>query len=181
MAREEMALLGGGCFWCLDAVYRGVRGVTESLSGYAGGHVENPRYEEVCGKKTGHVEVVRLRFDPDVVSYADILRIFFTIHDPTTMDRQGADIGPQYRSAIYAMDEAQVETAKAVMAEAASWHDGPIVTHLIHPAPRFWIAEPEHQDYFARHPWAGYCMAVVAPKVIKARKAFAPLMCPQAG
>ncbi|MBE9604616.1 peptide-methionine (S)-S-oxide reductase MsrA [Acetobacteraceae bacterium H6797] len=176
MARREVALLGGGCFWCLDAVYRGVEGVLESVSGYAGGHVENPTYEEVCGKKTGHVEVVQLTFDPDVVSYADLLRIFFTIHDPTSMDRQGADVGPQYRSAIYAMDESQVDTAKAVMKEAADWWDGEIVTHLIHPAPKFWEAEPVHQNYFARNPWAGYCMAVVAPKVVKARKNFSRLM-----
>ncbi|MCS6932972.1 MAG: peptide-methionine (S)-S-oxide reductase MsrA [Acetobacteraceae bacterium] len=170
----EIATLGGGCFWCLDAVYRGMKGVAESLCGYAGGHVENPSYEQVCGKKTGHAEVVRLRFDPALISYADILRVFFTIHDPTTKDRQGADVGPQYRSVIFFHSPGQEATARAVMAEAAGWWPAPLVTELL-PAPRFWEAEPEHQDYFARNPWAGYCLAVVAPKVAKARKAFAHL------
>lgn len=171
----EQATLGGGCFWCLDAVYRRMRGVAESLCGYAGGHVENPTYEQVCGKRTGHAEVVQLRFDPAVVSYADILRVFFTIHDPTTKDRQGADIGPQYRSVIFFHSPEQEATARAVMAEAAGWWPAPIVTDLL-PAPRFWPAEPEHQDYFSRNPWAGYCLAVVAPKVAKARRCFAALM-----
>jgi peptide-methionine (S)-S-oxide reductase len=171
----DLATLGGGCFWCLDAVYRGLKGVSESLCGYAGGHVDKPTYEQVCGKKTGHAEVVRLRFDPAVISYADILRVFFTIHDPTTKDRQGADVGPQYRSVIFFHSPEQEATARAVMAEAAAWWPAPLVTELL-PAPRFWEAEPEHQDYFARNPWAGYCLAVVAPKVAKARKSFAHLL-----
>ncbi len=169
------AILGGGCFWCLDAVYRGVEGVSEVVSGYAGGHVDNPSYEQVCGKRTGHIEVVKVTFDPAVVSYRDILGLFFVIHDPTTKDRQGADAGPQYRSVIFTTDAEQEATAREVMAEVAALWPAPIVTEL-HPAPTFWPAEPEHQDYFARNPWSGYCMAVVAPKVAKARKGFARLM-----
>ncbi|WP_426957945.1 peptide-methionine (S)-S-oxide reductase MsrA [Muricoccus radiodurans] len=172
--RTETALLGGGCFWCLDAVYRNLNGVKEVVSGYAGGHVPNPSYEQVCGKGTGHAEVVRVVFDPAVISYADILRIFFTIHDPTTKDRQGADVGPQYRSAIFTAGAEQERTARQVMEEIAreGLYAGPIVTELA-PMPEFWPAEPEHQDYFARNPWSGYCRAVVAPKVAKFRKSFA--------
>jgi peptide-methionine (S)-S-oxide reductase len=170
----EVALLGGGCFWCLDAVYRNLSGVTEVVSGYAGGHVANPSYEQVCGKGTGHAEVVRVVFDPRIVSFADILRVFFTIHDPTTKDRQGADVGPQYRSVIFFDGPQQEATAKEIMAEVEreGLYPGPVVTEL-QPAPTFWPAEPEHQDYFARNPWSGYCRAVVAPKVAKFRKSFA--------
>ena len=172
--RNETATLGGGCFWCLDAVYRGLKGVHRVASGYAGGHVPNPTYEQVCGKGTGHAEVVRVEFDPAELSFADLLRVFFTIHDPTTKDRQGADVGPQYRSAIFFHSEEQKRTAEAVMAEIAGagvW-DGKLVTELV-PAAEFYPAEPEHQDYFARNPWSGYCRAVVAPKVQKFRKTFA--------
>jgi len=170
----ETATLGGGCFWCLDAVYRDLTGVESVVSGYAGGHVENPTYEQVCGKKTGHAEVVQIRFDPARISYADLLRVFFTIHDPTTKDRQGADVGPQYRSVILVHDDAQRATADAVMKEiaAAGIWDAPLVTEVV-PAGTFWPAEPEHQDYFARNPWAGYCRVVIAPKVAKFRKSFA--------
>ena len=170
----EHATLGGGCFWCLDAAYREVAGVREVVSGYAGGHVANPTYEQVCGKKTGHAEVVRIGFDPAVVSYADLLRMFFTLHDPTTKDRQGADVGPQYRSIILAETPAQMETARAVMEEvtAAGIWGAPLVTELV-PAGAFWPAEPEHQDYFNRNPWSGYCRAVIAPKVAKFRQRFA--------
>jgi peptide-methionine (S)-S-oxide reductase len=174
LAGTETATLGGGCFWCLDAVYRDLRGVTQVVSGYAGGHVPNPTYEQVCGKTTGHAEVVQVTFDPAVVTYADLLRVFFTIHDPTTKDRQGADVGPQYRSVILYHSEAQRRTAEAVMreiGEAGIW-DAPLVTELM-PAAEFWPAEPEHQDYFARNPWSGYCRAVIAPKVAKFRKGFA--------
>ncbi|MCQ4160274.1 peptide-methionine (S)-S-oxide reductase MsrA [Roseomonas sp. GC11] len=170
----ETAILGGGCFWCLDAAYRHLQGVAEVLSGYAGGHVENPGYEAVCGKRTGHAEVVRVVFDPAVISYADLLRIFFTLHDPTTKDRQGADIGPQYRSIIITLSDSQAETARQVMAEveeARLW-PAPLVTEVTGPA-TFWPAEPEHQDYFARNPWAGYCRVVIAPKVAKFRQRFA--------
>lgn len=173
-AGHEAATLGGGCFWCLEAVFKELRGVVSVASGYAGGHVANPSYEEVCGKRTGHAEVVRVVFDPAELSYADLLRVFFTIHDPTTRDRQGADVGPQYRSIILAHSDTQAATAREVMEEVAKaglW-DGPLVTELVPEAP-FWPAEPEHHDYFARNPWSGYCRAVVAPKVLKFRKAFA--------
>jgi len=172
--RNEVATLGGGCFWCLDAVFRGLKGVSRVVSGYAGGHVPNPTYEQVCGKKTGHAEVVQVEFDPAEIAFADILRVFFTIHDPTTKDRQGADVGPQYRSATFFHSEEQKRTAEAVMAEVAGagvW-DGKLVTELA-PAGEFYPAEAEHQDYFARNPWSGYCRAVVAPKVQKFRKTFA--------
>jgi len=171
---RETAILGGGCFWCIDAALRDLKGVEEVVSGYAGGHVENPTYEQVCGKKTGHAEVVKAVFDPAVISYADLLRIFFTLHDPTTKDRQGADVGPQYRSIILTTSEAQAETARAVMAEIESagiW-PAPLVTQ-VEPAGAFWPAEPEHQDYFTRNPWSGYCRAVIAPKVTKFRQRFA--------
>ncbi len=170
----ETATLGGGCFWCLDAVYRGLKGVSRVVSGYAGGHVPNPTYEQVCGKATGHAEVVQVEFDPAQIGFADLLRVFFTIHDPTTKDRQGADVGPQYRSVILFHSEEQKRVAEAVMAEIADagvWN-GPLVTELV-PSTDFYPAEPEHQDYFARNPWSGYCRAVVAPKVQKFRKTFA--------
>jgi len=167
----ETATLGGGCFWCLDAVYRDLRGVTEVVSGYAGGHVASPSYEQVCGKKTGHAEVVRVTFDPKAIDYADVLRVFFTIHDPTTKDRQGADVGPQYRSMVMTHSPEQAATARAVMAELAPVWGAPIVTEVVSEA-TFWPAEAEHQDYFARNPWSGYCRAVVAPKVAKFRKSF---------
>ncbi len=170
----ETATLGGGCFWCLDAVYRDLAGVTQVVSGYAGGHVANPSYEQVCGKQTGHAEVVQVTFDPAVISYADLLRVFFTIHDPTTKDRQGADVGPQYRSIILTQSPEQEQTARNIMEEieqAGIW-GAPLVTEVV-PLTQFWPAEPEHQDYFNRNPWAGYCRAVIAPKVVKFRKAFA--------
>ncbi|NKC32509.1 peptide-methionine (S)-S-oxide reductase MsrA [Falsiroseomonas selenitidurans] len=171
---HEVATLGGGCFWCIDGALRHVNGVTSVESGYAGGHVANPSYEQVCGKQTGHAEVVRVEFDPAVLHYADLLRMFFTLHDPTTKDRQGNDVGPQYRSIILTHSPEQAETAKAVMAEihqAGIWA-GDLVTEVV-PATDYWPAEPEHQDYFARNPWSGYCRVVVAPKVAKFRKTFA--------
>ena len=170
---NEVATLGGGCFWCLEAVYLGLRGVSAVMSGYAGGHLENPSYEEVCGKRTGHAEVVQVTFDPAVISYEDLLRIFFTIHDPTTQDRQGHDVGPQYRSIIMTHDDAQKASAQKIIAEIVAegiWRD-PLVTELV-PLVKFWPAEPEHHNYFARNPYTGYCQAVVAPKVLKFRKSF---------
>jgi peptide-methionine (S)-S-oxide reductase len=171
---EEIATLGGGCFWCLEAVYKDLRGVRSVMSGYAGGHVPNPGYRAVCTGSTGHAEVVQIRFDPAEVSYADLLRVFFTIHDPTTKDRQGYDVGPQYRSIILTHSDAQRQTAEAVIKEIADaklW-PAPIVTQ-IEPLQAFYEAEPEHHDYFERNPWTGYCQAVVAPKVVKFRKTFA--------
>jgi len=169
----EVATLGGGCFWCLEAVYVELRGVEKVASGYAGGHVKNPTYREVCNGTTGHAEVVQVTFDPAVISYADILRVFFTIHDPTTLNRQGADVGTQYRSAIYYHDDAQKQTALEVMAEITAqriWPN-PLVTELA-PIDVFYPAEAYHQDYFARNPMQPYCQVVIAPKVAKFRKQY---------
>lgn len=169
----ETALLGAGCFWCVEAVYDSLRGVESVRPGYAGGHTEAPTYKEVCTGRTGHVEVVEIRFDPQEIAYADILRVFYTTHDPTTLNRQGNDVGEQYRSAIFALDETQRQTAEAVTAEISAsqiWPDA-IVTTIEGPA-QFWEAEPEHHDYFVRNPTQPYCAAVVAPKVAKARKLY---------
>jgi len=173
----EKSTLGGGCFWCLEAVVLDMKGITAATSGYAGGHVANPSYEEVCGKRTGHAEVVQVSYDPAIVSFPDLLRVFFAIHDPTTKDRQGADVGPQYRSIILTHDATQDASAREVIAEltAARLWGNPIVTEIV-PLTQFWPAEPEHHNYFARNPWSGYCQAVVAPKVVKFRKNFADLL-----
>jgi len=172
---SEVAILGGGCFWCTEAVYLEVRGVTRVESGYMGGHVVNPSYEQVCSATTGHAEVVRLEFDPSVISYRDILEIFFTIHDPTTPDRQGNDVGPQYRSVIFTTSPEQDAMARKVMAEMAAVWDAPIVTQIV-PQETWYKAEDYHQNYFAQHPLQGYCAFVVAPKVAKFRKTFANRM-----
>ena len=170
----ERAILGGGCFWCVEAVYIDLLGVTAVKSGYAGGHVAHPTYEQVCNKTTGHAEVVRVEFDPSVLSYEDLLRVFFTIHDPTTKDRQGNDVGPQYRSMIMVDGPAQAAAAARVMAEieAAGIWGAKLVTEVVGDDV-FWPAEAEHDDYFNRTPWSGYCRAVIAPKVAKFRKQFA--------
>jgi len=165
------ATLGGGCFWCLEAVYLLLRGVHTVKSGYAGGHVAHPTYEQVCGKQTGHVEVVQLTFDPREISFRDLLDVFFTIHDPTTKDRQGNDVGPQYRSAIFTHDAEQARVAREALAAAQAQWDAPIVTE-VRPFDRFWPAEAYHDDYFARNPQNPYCAVVVAPKVAKARSKF---------
>ena len=153
------ATLGGGCLWGLEAVYQGVRGVTSVKSGYAGGHLANPSYEQVCTGRTGHAEVVQITFDPAVVSYADLLRIFFTIHDPTTPNRQGNDVGTQYRSIILTHDEEQAATARAVIGEiaAAGLWDGEDRDPRLNRSTQFWPAEAEHDDYFNRNPFSGYC------------------------
>ena len=173
MAKTETATLGGGCFWCLEAVYLGLQGVQSVMSGYAGGQVANPTYQAVCSGTTGHAEVVQVKFDPDQLSYADLLRMFFAIHDPTTLNRQGNDVGTQYRSIILTHSDAQKATAEAVMKEIADakiW-DRKLVTK-IEPLAAFYEAEEEHHDYFARNPWSGYCQVVVEPKVVKFRKQF---------
>jgi peptide-methionine (S)-S-oxide reductase len=167
----ETATLGGGCFWCLEAVYQELKGVQHVESGYTGGHVLNPTYEQVCEGSTGHAEVVRVTFDTDVVSYRDVLEIFFTIHDPTTLNRQGNDVGTQYRSAIYYHNPQQQEIARQVIAAMANVWDAPIVTELA-PAGDYYKAEDYHQNYFRQHPLQGYCAFVVAPKVAKFRKTF---------
>lgn len=170
----QTTTLGGGCFWCLDAVYRRMRGIQAVTCGYAGGHQPDPTYRQVCSGTTGHAEVVQVTFDPAEISFREILQIFFTIHDPTTRDRQGNDVGTQYRSIILYHSPEQAATAREVMdsvADEGMW-GAPLVTRL-EPLTTFHSAEPEHQDYFARNPHTGYCQAVVAPKVAKARSAFA--------
>ena len=169
----ELATLAGGCFWCLEAVYVELRGVEKVASGYAGGHVKNPTYREVCNGTTGHAEVVQVTFDPAVVSFRDILRIFFTIHDPTTLNRQGNDVGTQYRSAIFYHDETQKQVAVEVIDELTLqgvWPN-PIVTEVA-PLDHFYAAEAYHQDYFANNPMQPYCQVIVAPKVAKFRKQY---------
>lgn len=167
---REIATLGGGCFWCLEAVFEQLRGVEKVVSGYAGGHVANPTYREVCGGTTGHAEVVQVTFDPQQISFRNLLDVFFTIHDPTTPDRQGADVGPQYRSIILYHSPQQKETAEAVIAELAK--DGvfrdAIVTE-IQPLEAFYAAEAEHHEYYRRNSSQPYCRIVIAPKVAKLR------------
>jgi peptide-methionine (S)-S-oxide reductase len=169
----ETTTLGGGCFWCLEAVYDELKGVTGVVSGYMGGQVDNPSYQAVCTGTTGHAEVIQIEFDPDVVSFADILNVFFTIHDPTTLNRQGADVGTQYRSAIFYHSAEQKKTAERVIAAVSAdgiWQD-PIVTEVT-AAETFYPAEDYHQEYFARNPNQGYCQVIIAPKVAKFRKQY---------
>ncbi len=171
MAKIEQATLGGGCFWCLEAVYQQLHGVSQVVSGYAGGHMLLPDYRTVCNGTTGHAEVVQVSYDAEVISYRDLLDVFFTIHDPTTMNRQGADVGTQYRSAIYAHSDEQAEVAREVIAAISAdglWRN-PIVTEVT-PLERFWPAEDYHQNYWANNPNQGYCRVVIAPKVAKFRK-----------
>ena len=179
MATSQTAVLGGGCFWCLEAVFDRLKGVQSVESGYAGGKVANPSYEAVCGGDTGHAEVVRIEFDPDALSFKDLLRIFFAIHDPTTRDRQGNDVGTQYRSVIFAQTPEQRADSRAVIAEltqAGLWRDS-IVTEVADAAP-FYSAENYHQEYFERNGRQPYCQFVVAPKVAKFRKEFADRLKP---
>ncbi|HVH12536.1 MAG TPA: peptide-methionine (S)-S-oxide reductase MsrA [Longimicrobium sp.] len=171
--KRETATLGGGCFWCLEAVYDDLRGVESVVSGYAGGHVPNPSYEDVCAGTTGHAEVVQITFDPAEVSFRDLLDVFFTIHDPTTLNRQGADVGTQYRSVIFYHDDEQKRIAEEAIRDLetqAVW-ENPIVTQVV-PLTEFYPAEDYHQEYFARNPRAGYCQVVIAPKVSKFRKQY---------
>jgi peptide-methionine (S)-S-oxide reductase len=177
MTNLETATLAGGCFWCLEAVYDEIKGVLSVESGYSNGHVPNPTYREVCGGDTGHAEAVRIQFDPSIVSYRDLLNVFFAIHDPTTLNRQGADIGAQYRSAIFYHSPRQKQIAEEVIRELTArrlW-DSPIVTEVTEAGP-FYIAEDYHQEYFARNPYQPYCSAVVAPKVAKFRKRFLEML-----
>ncbi len=168
-ARTEHATLGGGCFWCLEAVFELVDGVLDVVSGYAGGHVENPTYKQVCTGQTGHAEVVRITYDPARVSYERLLEIFWQCHDPTSLNRQGNDVGPQYRSIILYHNEAQKAAAENSRAAAARHFSRPIVTEIV-PLTRFYPAEAYHQDYFRRNPDQAYCQAVIAPKVRKFKK-----------
>lgn len=170
---SEVATLAGGCFWCLEAVYDQLKGVEQVVSGYSGGSVVNPSYEAVCSGRTGHAEVVQIKYDPNVVSFRDLLGVFFTIHDPTTLNRQGGDVGTQYRSAIYYHTPEQKEIAEQVIAElnAEKLWNAPIVTEVT-AFDKFYPAENYHQDYFVNNPYQPYCMAVVAPKVVKFRKLY---------
>lgn len=166
----QSAILAGGCFWCLEAAFDELVGVEHVASGYAGGHAQHPTYKQVCTGTTGHAEVVKIDYDPAQISYDDLLKVFFTIHDPTTLNRQGEDIGTQYRSAIFYSTDAEKIAAEAAIAEFTPvW--GKIVTELVR-LEQFWPAEAEHEDYFARNPFSGYCQSVIAPKIAKMRKAF---------
>lgn len=174
---HSLATLGGGCFWCLEPVFAALRGVERVVPGYAGGGVDQPTYEEVCEGTTGHAEVIQITFDPAEIAFADLLRVFFTIHDPTTLDRQGADSGPQYRSIILTADADQHRIASEVIAEvtAAGWWDEPIVTELA-PLATFYPAESYHHDYFSRNAAQPYCRMVIAPKLAKFRQHFAAML-----
>lgn len=170
---EEVATLAGGCFWCLEAIFDELAGVTRVESGYAGGHTRNPTYQEVCTGTTGHAEVVQVTFDPTTITFDDVLRVFFTIHDPTTLNRQGPDTGTQYRSAIFYHSAEQKATAERIIAEVERdgvWRD-PIITELV-PFTELWRAESYHDDYYRRNPDQAYCRAVIEPKVAKFRKEY---------
>jgi len=166
-----LATLAGGCFWCLEAVFQQLKGVSKVSSGYAGGKRPNPTYEQVCTGATGHAEVVQIEFDPAVISYRDLLDVFFTIHDPTTLNQQGADTGTQYRSAIFFQSPEQQRDANEAVADAQKTWDDPIVTEIV-PLAQFYPAEEYHKDYYLRNPNQGYCRVVIAPKVAKARQRF---------
>jgi peptide-methionine (S)-S-oxide reductase len=174
VSQNETITLGGGCFWCLEAVYDQLEGVLDVVSGYTGGHLPNPDYKTVCSGATGHAEVVQVTFDPQAITLQEILEVFFSIHDPTTLNRQGADVGTQYRSAVFYHSEAQKNTAEDVIAdfEAQQIWDKPIVTEIT-PLNTFYPAEDYHQEYFQRNPYQGYCRAVIAPKVAKFRQKYA--------
>ena len=173
MDNLETATLGAGCFWCVEAVFDDLQGVEDVVSGYSGGHTDNPTYEQVCSERTGHAEVVQIRFNPAELSFADLLRVFFTVHDPTQLNRQGGDIGTSYRSAVFYHSDEQKHVAEEVIAEitAEGIYDHPIVTEVT-AFDKFWPAENYHQEYFANNPNQPYCAAVVAPKVAKFRQKF---------
>ena len=174
MAEREIATLAGGCFWCLEAAFDALAGVEKVISGYMGGQVDSPSYEQICSGQTGHAEVVQVRFDPALIGYRDLLEVFFSIHDPTTPNRQGNDVGSQYRSAIFWHSAEQQAEAEAFVARLAAEgkYTNPVVTEIA-PASTFWPAEDYHQDYFRNHPSQPYCLFVVAPKVAKTRSKFA--------
>ena len=177
MNKNQTATLAGGCFWCLEAVFKRLRGVTRAESGYAGGHVEDPTYHAVCAGNTGHAEVVQVDFDPQQITYRDLLEVFFAIHDPTTLNRQGNDVGTQYRSAIFYHDDAQKQEAVRTIDELTAqeiW-DKPVVTEVV-PLTKFYPAEAYHRDYYDRNPEQGYCQVVISPKVAKLRQKFAEML-----
>ena len=170
----EIATFGGGCFWCTEAIFQQLKGVKSVKSGYMGGHVDNPTYEQVCGKKTGHVEVIQIEFDPSVIRFEDLLHVHWKTHDPTTMDRQGNDVGPQYRSAVFFHDEVQKEKSISYKKKLNDQDvfGKPVVT-VIEPAAKFWVAEDYHQNYFANNPGNGYCQMMIPSKLAKLKAAFA--------
>jgi peptide-methionine (S)-S-oxide reductase len=173
-SREDVATFAGGCFWCLQPLFQDLKGVRGVIVGYAGGHVKDPSYEEVCTDTTGHAEAVQVTFDPSQITYEDLLHVFFTVHNPTTRNRQGADVGTQYRSVVFYATPAQKAAAEKVVREfdAQKLWDFPIVTEVV-PLPAFYQAEEYHQDYYRKNPYAGYCLAVIRPKVSKFRKRYA--------
>ncbi len=173
MDNIETATLAAGCFWCVEAIFDDLKGVEDVVSGYSGGHTENPTYKEVCSETTGHAEVVQIRFDPSELSFKELLQVFFTVHDPTTLNRQGGDIGTSYRSAVFYHSDQQKQTAEETIAQfdAEGIYDNPIVTEVT-AFDKFWPAEDYHQEYFANNPNQPYCNAVVAPKVAKFRQKF---------
>jgi len=174
MSGTETATLAGGCFWCLEALYKDLRGVVSVVPGYSGGHMPHPTYEEVCSGRTGHAECVQIEFDPAEISYRDLLGVFFAVHDPTTPNRQGHDVGAQYRSVIFCHTKEQLEIAGDVLSTLErdpSWEGGGVVTEVV-PFEAFYPAEPYHRDYFAKNPQQGYCRVVIAPKVAKFKKRF---------
>ncbi len=177
MTAFETATLGAGCFWCVEAIFDDLRGVEDVVSGYSGGHVENPTYQQVCSEATGHAEVVQIKFDSEILTFADLLRVFFAVHNPTTLNRQGGDIGTSYRSAIFFHDDEQRRIAEEIIAEIndAKIYDDPIVTE-VRPYANFWPAEDYHQEYFANNPNQPYCSSVVAPKVAKFRQKYLSLL-----
>ncbi len=165
-SKHEFATFGGGCFWCMEAVFQRLPGIIHSVSGYSGGSTENPTYEQICSHGTGHAEVIQVEFDPAVISYDKVLEVFFESHDPTTLNRQGADEGDQYRSVIFYHDEAEHKAAARAKIAAQAQYADPIVTEIV-PLKKFWRAEDYHQDYFNQHPGQGYCSFVIKPKVKK--------------
>ena len=177
--RTEVATLGGGCYWCLEAIFEQIVGVTKVVSGFSGGHVKNPSYKEVCTDTTGHAEVVQVTFDPDVISYREILELYFAFHDPTTLNRQGGDVGHQYRSVIFTHSPEQAQTARALVANlaAAGTFDDPIVTEIA-PFSEFYTAEDYHQGYYRNNSEQPYCRAVISPKIAKLRQKYAARLKP---
>ena len=170
----ESIVLGGGCFWCVEGALKGLLGVSEIVSGYSGGHIDNPTYEQVCGKRTGHAEVVRVTFNPEIIGRTTLLEVFFTCHDPTQLNGQGNDVGPQYRSVVFYTDEGQKEETEAVIESMADHFSSPIVTE-VKLLMNFFVAEDYHHDYFANNPGNPYCRVVVAPKIAKTRAKHASL------
>jgi peptide-methionine (S)-S-oxide reductase len=177
--RTEVATLGGGCYWCLEAIFEQIQGVSKVVSGFSGGHVKNPSYKEVCTDTTGHAEVVQVTFDPDVISYREILELYFAFHDPTTLNRQGGDVGHQYRSVIFTHSPEQAQTARALVADlaAAGTFDDPIVTEIA-PFREFYTAGDDHQGYYRNNTEQPYCRAVISPKVAKLRQKYAARLKP---